>query len=494
MVMGTASHVGKTVLTAGLLRLLSDEGLEAAPFKAVNISLNSTATPDGAEIAWSQAMQAEAARVVPTAAMNPVLIKPMAEGRSQIVLDGRVLGDVTAASYREVGFSWRDRLWASIARSVEDLSSQYPRLVIEGSGSPAEMNLQDADLANMRTARLAQARVLLVADIERGGVFAAIVGTLALLEPADRARIGGLVINRFRGDPRFFDDGREWLEAHTGLPVLGVIPHLEGLDLVEEDALGLHHPRYRPSTADAAVLSVAAVRLPHLANFSDLDPLFSDPRLRVEWCEELPSATPDVIVLPGTKNTLGDLEWLHARGWAGYITGAFLKGTAVFGICGGYQMLGERVSDPDHVESSRDAVAGLGLSRHVTVLTREKSVRRVAGTAAPPLPPHAIEGYEIHMGATRHLAPRKPLVILNDGPDGFRSDDGRLLGTYVHGLLDSDAFREAWLADVADARGRHWPRASHASPRKRRERSYDLLAAHLRRHLDRDRLFTLLES
>ena len=493
MVMGTASHVGKTLITAGLLRLMADEGLSPAPFKAVNISLNATAAPDGAEIAWSQAIQAEAARVAPSALMNPVLMKPMAAGRAQIVVEGRVLADVTAAEYRHPGFQDRDRLWRAIARSFQALSEIYHPLVIEGAGSPAEVNLQEADLANMRTARLADARVVLVADIERGGVFAAIVGTLALLAPADRDRIGGLLVNRFRGDPHLFDDGRAWLESHTGIPVLGVIPHLDGLDLLEEDSMGLDHPRYRvPVRSDGHVLTVAAVRFPHLSNFGDLDPFFSDPRLHAGWYERPPDFPADIVVLPGTKNTLADLEWLDAQGWAAYIRARHASGAAVCGVCGGYQMLGLRVSDPDRLESSRGERAGLGLSAHTTVLLGQKTVRRVSGTAAEPLPPHHVEGYELHLGATRHSGERQPLLLLEDGPDGFIEDGGRLIGTYVHGLFDNDEFRESWLSRIADAHGRAWPRASLPSPRSRRERSYDDLAAHLRQHLDLARLHALL--
>jgi adenosylcobyric acid synthase len=488
MVMGTSSHVGKSVIVAGLLRHLAQRGVTAAPFKAQNMSLNATVTPDGREIAWSQALQAEAAGIPPSADMNPILLKPSAESRSQLVVQGRALGDVEARDY------FRDdkrRLWAAVKESYRRLSEAYPVLVLEGAGSPAEMNLKAHDISNMRAAELADAWVLLVADIERGGVFAAVWGTLQLLEPRERARVAGVIINKFRGDPTLFADGVQWLETHCGVPVWGVLPHLGALDLDEEDSLGL---TLSPPAPDA-VLTVAAVRLPHLANFNDVDPLMRDPRLSVRWCSrpaDLEGA--HVVVLPGTKNTMEDLAWLHASGLAAAIRRLVDQGASVLGICGGFQMLGHAVEDPEHVESSLTSAPGLDLLDQVTTLTPEKATVRVTATLAPPFPASPVFGYELHMGRTRAQTAVPPLCRVGDREEGAIAADGRVIGTYLHGLLENHAFREPWLAQVAVGQGADWPSLATMPAAARRRAALDRLAEALRQHLDLSRLDNLLAT
>lgn len=489
MIMGTSSHVGKSVLTAGLLRVLAQDGYHPAPFKAQNMSLNATVTPDGREIAWSQAVQAEAAGVAPCADMNPVLLKPSGPSRSQIVLQGRVLGETEARAYFYDG---KERLWAAVVESYRRLAAQHPVLVVEGAGSPVEMNLKPWDLSNMRTAALANAWVLLVADIERGGVFASLTGTLDLLEPGERRRVAGLVVNKFRGDPRLFEDGVRWLEDRTGIPVWGVLPYLEHLDIDEEDSLGLDA---RPGPQRDDVLQAALIRLPHVANFNDFDPLQADPRVQVRWCghpEELGSA--DLIVLPGTKNTMEDLVWLHTNGWADAVCRAFARGAHVLGICGGYQMLGRLVRDPDHVESALPEVPGLGLVDQVTTLAPVKTTTRVQAVLQAPFPPAPVFGYELHMGRTESRASLAPLCRIDGRPDGVVAHGGRLLGTYIHGLLENRNFHDGWLGRVAAAAGRPWPALATVSASARRQAAYDRLADALRRHLDLSRLPTLLQT
>lgn len=488
MVMGTASHVGKSLTVVGLGRWLANQGYRVAPFKSQNMSLNSTATPDGREIAWSQAMQAEACRVLPDADMNPVLLKPSGPHRSQIVLQGRPLQDVSARDYF---YGDKARLWGTVQESYFRLAAQYEVLVLEGAGSPVEMNLKARDIANMRVADMADAAVLLVADIERGGVFGSLVGTVDLLEPRERARVQGIVINKFRGDPSLFEEGTRWLTARLHIPVWGVVPYLNDLDLEEEDSLGLDHGRYaaRPSAGDPAV-RVVAVRLPHLSNFMDLDPLFRDPRLAVSWAERPEQALgADAVVIPGTKNTMDDLGWLAERGWVDQIRHLHQHGTFVLGICGGYQMMGAAVSDPHGVESQAGLRPGLGLTRQRTTLHREKTTQQVRGVLHPPWPPATVTAYEIHMGRTDNPDALPPLLSIGDRPEGTVTQDGRLVGTYLHGLLDNPEFRQAWLERIAHARSKPLaPAGATPDPRERREQAYERLAHHLETHLDLRRL------
>jgi len=455
MVQGTASGVGKSLLAAALCRIFARAGHRVAPFKSQNMSLNAAVTADGGEIGRAQAVQAAAAGIEPTVDMNPILLKPETDERSQVVVRGRAVGSLDWRGYGRLA----PTLWPVIVESLERLRRAHDLVVIEGAGSPAEINLK-FDLANMRVAALAGAPVVLVGDIERGGVFAALVGTLALLAPDDRARVAGLVVNRFRGDPSVLGAGLALLTAHTGVPVLGVVPHLGEAPLPEEDSLGLESiPR---EVADER-LSVAVPRLPRIANFDDLEPLAAEPGVAVRFVGH-PEAVDrsDVVVLPGSKTTVADLAWLRERGLDAAIARAAADGRAVIGICGGYQMLGERLDDPEHVESDAGRVAGLGLLPVVTTFARDKTTSRVRARvlAGGPFGAAAgaeVAGYEIHCGRTTAHggAPVFALTERAGAPtetvDGTRA--GSVVGTYLHGCLSSGALRRALLTVVAARRG-----------------------------------------
>ena len=464
MVQGTASGVGKSLLAAAVCRIFARAGYRVAPFKAQNMSLNAAVTADGGEIGRAQAVQAAAAGVEPTIDMNPILLKPEADDRSQVVVHGRALASLDWQSYQRRA----PTLWPVIAESLERLRRANDVVVIEGAGSPAEINLS-CDLTNMRVAAAADAPVLLVGDIDRGGVFAALVGTLTLLSAADRARVAGLIINRFRGDPTVLAPGIDQLVGLTGVPVLGVVPHLGEAPLPEEDSLALETAASASARADARVV-VAVLRLPRIANFDDLEPLAAEPGVAVRFVtrpEALQGA--DIIVLPGSKTTVADLAWLRERGLDAAIARAARDGRIVLGICGGFQMLGERLEDPDQVESDTRAVPGLGLLPVVTTFARDKATCRVRARVLPGGPLDAaagvvVDGYEIHCGRTSvHGAPPVFALVerageVSDAVDGARIDN--VLGTYVHGCLSSGPLRRALLTAAVGRGGAgpdpHW--------------------------------------
>lgn len=495
MLVGTASHVGKSVLTTALCRIMAQDGVRVAPFKAQNLSLNAAVTPDGLEIGRAQAVQAEAAGIVPTADMNPILLKPMGGGRSQLVLQGTTVGTHT---FNERAGADSD-LWGRVRQSLAALQSAYDVVIIEGAGSPVELNLRALDLANMRVAEAADARVLLVADIDRGGVFAAVHGTLGLLPAPERARVVGIVVNRFRGEPRRFADGVRLLERLARRPVLGVVPYVERLGIDEEDGMGLWSPRYRPVRGRVAdALRIAVVALPHLANFTDFDPLFAMGGVDAYLCTRSDAlASPHLIILPGTKDTLGDLDWLWREGFAHRIVAHHAHGGHVLGICGGYQMLGQRVRDPLHVESQRTEVAGLGLVDARTTLGPGKHTQQVAGTVCSLFPGIPIAGYEMHMGETQVGEGATPLARVRANgcrqahDDGQVAAGGRVVGTYLHGILEGDAFRRRyvdWLRDTLALGAAGGP----AAPGFSRAAAYDRLAAVVRRAVDMARVYSLL--
>ena len=460
MVQGTSSHAGKSVLATALCRILAQDGYEAAPFKAQNMSLNSYATPDGGEIGRSQAVQAAAAMTAPRVDMNPVLLKPEAGGRSQVVLMGRPRAVASAREYQEM----RPAIWEMIASALGRLRSDYDVIVIEGAGSPAEINLRQHDMVNMRVALHARAPVLLVGDIARGGVFAQLVGTMDLLDPEERALVSGHVINKFRGDPSQLAPGLEFLRERTGVPVAGVIPHFSDIHIPQEDSVGLAAPRARGGSGPA--VDVAVVRLPHIANFDDFDPLRSEPSVRMRYvgtADELGS--PDMVVIPGSKSTMADLDWLRERGLAGRIVALRGGGTPVVGICAGYQMLGAGLADPDGVESPRAEARGLGLLEVSTVFTTGKSTHQVTGRVVGArgilegCRGAALRGYEIHMGETSRGALPEPFRIESrsgrpvDLPDGAMDRQGLTLGTYLHGIFHNRAVRRSILGYAAGRRG-----------------------------------------
>jgi adenosylcobyric acid synthase len=461
MVLGTASHVGKSLVAAAFCRLLAEAGERVAPFKAQNMALNSFVTPEGGEIGRAQAAQAEAAGVEPHVDMNPILLKPMG-GVSQVVLEGAPIGVMSARDY----YAARDRLWPRVAAAYDRLAGRFDRIVLEGAGSPVEINLAEHDLTNLRMARHADAAVVLVADIERGGVFAQLVGTWELLGPDDRRRVVGFVINKFRGDPGLLDPGLDILRARTGVPVLGVLPFRDDLQIDQEDSLGLEATA--TSASDAADMGmdvdVAVARLPGLSNATDFWPLSRIPGVGVRYVargEDL--GRPDLVVLPGTKTTVHDLDWLRRVGLADAITGLAAEeaGPVVLGICGGFQMLGRSIDDPLGVESGRERVAGLGLLDVATRFAAEKVRHRVTGhVLGEDVPvPVPVLGYEIHMGDTERGPGALPWIALTrprDGTtlrDGGRAPSGRVFGTYVHGLFDSLPFAAWWVNRLRGRRG-----------------------------------------
>ncbi|MBI3522691.1 MAG: cobyric acid synthase [Chloroflexi bacterium] len=449
MVQGTASDVGKSVIATALCRVLRDEGRDVAPFKAQNMSLNAAVTPDGHEIARAQAAQAEAAGIPAHVDMSPILLKPVGDSRSQLIVRGCARATVDARRY----WTTRGSLWPVVASSLRSLRARHDVVVIEGAGSPAEMNLRRGDLANMRVARHARAPVILVGDIERGGIFAQFVGTLALLG-ADRERVRALMVNKFRGDRALFDDGVRWLTRETGLPIAGVLPYSDALAVPAEDSLALSSIG-RSLRRGAPV--VAVVRYPRISNFDDLDALSAagaDVRF-VRTAADLDGAA--LVVLPGSKSTIDDLDWLRASGIAARLPLLVRRGVPVLGLCGGFQMLGTRLADPRGVEGPARTVEGLGLLPVRTTFEKAKRTavaRGTVATASALLPAGTgFSGYEIHTGTTRRSGCR-PFATLRRGDgtrvqDGAVSADGGVVGTYAHGLMETAGVAQTVLRAIA---------------------------------------------
>ena len=487
MVQGTSSHAGKSILASALCRIFARDGYQVAPFKAQNMSLNSYVTPDGGEIGRSQAVQAAAAMVEPRVEMNPVLLKPEAEARSQVVVMGRPQARKSAREYYEL----KQDLWPTITSALDTLRREYDVVVIEGAGSPAEINLKQHDIVNMRVARYAESPVLLVGDIDRGGVFAQIVGTMVLLEPEERALVTGHVINKFRGDPSLLTTGLHLLEQHTGAPAIGVLPYFFDIHVPEEDSLGL-----QAESADDVEpkLDVAVMRLPHIANFDDFDPLRRERGVGVRYVRSAREfGDPDIVLIPGSKTTVDDLDWLRSQGLTERIVGAREAGTPVIGICAGFQMLGQELRDPDGVESSQPVTAGLGLLPTSTTFRSEKVTHQVSARVASRrgllADAHGAEltGYEIHMGVPLLNGKTSPFVIETrsgtpaGSPDGALDDEGLTLGTYMHGLFHNRSLRRSVIECAARRKGvTLHPVGDEIDP----DAEYDKLAALVREHLD----------
>jgi adenosylcobyric acid synthase len=477
MVQGCTSDAGKSTLVTALCRWLRRRGVLVAPFKPQNMALNAAVTVDGGEIGRAQAVQAQAAGLPPHSDFNPVLLKPNSDVGAQVIVHGRAIGNMDARHYHDYKRVAMDAVLASHRR----LATQYEAIIVEGAGSPAEINLRDRDIANMGYAEAVDCPVLLVADIDRGGVFAHLVGTLALLSDSERARVAGFVINRFRGDIALLQPGLEWLERKTGKPVLGVLPYLHGLQLEAEDAL----PRDVPHKTHVR-LRVAVPALPRISNHNDFDALRAHPDVDCRFVgpgETLPAC--DLIVLPGSKSTRADLAWLRAQGWADAIARHLRYGGKVIGICGGFQMLGRFVHDPHGVEGEPGSGQGLGWLDMETTLDAHKALRRVEGKL---LLGHAqVAGYEIHCGLSEGPALARASSVLDGGRlDGALSADGQLLGSYVHGLFDHP---EALAALLAWA-GLH--EAVSFDVRAQREAAIERLADAVETHLDTTMLSRLL--
>lgn len=478
MIQGTGSDVGKSLIVAGLARAFARQGLRVRPFKPQNMSNNAAVTADGGEIGRAQALQARAAGVAPSVHMNPVLLKPQSEVGSQVVVQGRMLATVKARDYQ----AWKPRLMRAVLDSFARLRSEADLVLVEGAGSASEVNLRAGDIANMGFARATDTPVILVGDIDRGGVIASLVGTKAVIEPGDAAMIRGFLVNRFRGDPSLFADGMRLIAERTGWEALGLVPHLPAAArLPAEDVLGLAGSG--PGAAGRLIIAVPV--LPRIANFDDLDPLRAEPGVAVVLVrpgEPIPGDAA-LVLLPGSKTTIDDLDALREEGWDIDIRAHLRRGGRVLGLCGGYQMLGRTLSDPHGIEGPPRTVPGLGLLDVETVMHPEKRLEAVTGTSLADGLPFA--GYEMHIGTTSGPDTARPLLRLADGRlDGAVSGDGRVCGTYLHGLFADDRQRAAWLARLgAEAGGVAYEAGVDAA--------LDALAGHLAAHVDLGRLLAL---
>ncbi|MDG2525819.1 cobyric acid synthase [Stenotrophomonas sp. HITSZ_GD] len=477
MVQGCTSDAGKSTLVAALCRWLHRHGIDVAPFKPQNMALNAAVTADGGEIGRAQAVQAQACGLAPHTDFNPVLLKPQSDTGAQVIVHGRVVATLDAVAYHDYKRIAREAVLASHARLV----ARHAVVVVEGAGSPAEINLRANDIANMGYAEAVDCPVILVADIDRGGVFAHLVGTLALLSDSERARVAGFVINRFRGDLSLLQPGLDWLERETGKPVLGVLPYLHGLHLEAEDAL----PRTQAAKPQAR-LRVVVPALPRISNHNDFDALAAHPQVELHFVRPGDVPPPcDLIVLPGSKSTRADLDWLRTQGWADAIARHLRYGGRLLGICGGFQMLGRELLDPDGHDGPPGRSEGLGWLDLRTYFGGDKQLRATQGTLQ--LAGAAVRGYEIHCGHSEGSALARPFAWLEEGrPEGAISADGQVIGTYLHGLFDAPEALEALL---------HWAGLDHATPldlAALREHTLERLADEVEAHLDTSALSRLL--
>ncbi|GGH13500.1 cobyric acid synthase [Paenibacillus segetis] len=506
MVQGTASDVGKSVIVTALCRIFKQDGLRTAPFKSQNMALNSYVTPDGLEIGRAQGIQAEACGISATTDMNPVLIKPTGDMHSQIVVHGKPYQHLSAVSYRE---DFLPQAKPLVMDALKRLRENYDIIVMEGAGSPAEINLKHRDIVNMNLAGWADAPVILVADIDRGGVFAFLVGTLELLEPEEKARVKGFIINKFRGDLSLLQPGLDWLEQKTGIPVLGVLPYIPDLEIEAEDSVILDSQHLKVQAERE--LEIVVIRYPRISNFTDFDCLAVEGDVSLRYVDRASDlGTPDIIILPGTKDTIGDLSFLRDQGLDAAIEGVINSSshTQLVGICGGYQMLGNWLSDPEGIESGSSKEAkGLGWLPVSTVFRSDKTTIRVHGVTVdnqpimlyPPGKSVPVEGYEIHAGDTSwdlgsdvvHLFS----ITRTSGEKLFEGAgrlDGRVFGTYLHGLFSSDVWRRSWLNGVRMSKGLA-PLEETFSAAVRKEAAYDRLADHVREHLNMDLVYEIAQ-
>jgi adenosylcobyric acid synthase len=487
-VLGTGSDVGKSVIATALCRILADMGLRVAPFKAQNMSNNSGVTPEGLEMGRAQIVQAEAARVPPHVDMNPILLKPTSDVGSQVVLLGKAVTNSTAGAYH----SEKGRYWSHICKAFQRLSQNHDVIILEGAGSCAEVNLMAHDLVNFKMAAHAKAPVILAGDIHRGGIFAQLIGTLACLPSDMAAVVSGFIINRFRGDISLFEDGIKWIERKTGKPVFGVLPWYDHFRIEAEDSVIIEQPKAVAAHAGDRP-AIAVLRIPHISNFTDFDPLLNLAGVDLFFIEQAQSLDGfQALIIPGSKNTRADLEWVHRQGWHKEMRSFAASGRHLLGICGGYQMLGDWVDDPTGIEGHPGRTEGLGLLPVETTLEEPKT------TTLTQFKWHDLQGggYEIHMGRTVRTG-GSPLfdITKRNGPggdatDGCMSDDGHIIGTYMHGMFDSPAITRRWLDTIGlsevsvDAQQGLWER----------DHAYDALAAHFRKHIDTAKLLQLIEQ
>lgn len=477
MLMGTGSDVGKSLITAGLCRAYAKRGFKVLPFKPQNMSNNAAVTADGGEIGRAQALQARAAGAVPSIHMNPILLKPESERGSQVIVQGKRAQTLSARDY----FATRKAYLPAILQSFDTLRKQADLMIVEGAGSPAEINLREGDLANMGFAAAADIPALLIGDIHRGGVIASIAGTCAILDETDRSRLKGFIINKFHGDSKLFSEGRVFLEDHTAMPCLGVVPHFPpAKHLPAEDTVSLDITDISIRTK----IDICVLRLPRIANFDDLDPLRQTSGISlafVSGSEPIPAGT-RLVIIPGSKSTVADLAALRANGWDIDLFAHVRRGGRVLGLCGGYQMLGRKIQDPDGLEGKPGSIPGLGLLDVETTLVPDKTLRRVAGTHIATGAP--IAGYEIHLGETSGPDTSRPFAMADGQPDGAVSRSGLVEGTYLHGCFAADQFRQAYLSRLGLPPGEFAYEALV-------ETTLDELARHLETHLDLDRILSL---
>ena len=498
MVQGTMSNAGKSLLAAGLCRIFAQDGYKVAPFKSQNMALNSFITEEGLEMGRAQVMQAEAAGIKPSVYMNPILLKPTNDVGSQVIVNGEVLGTMSARDY----FRYKKKLVPDILKAFHKLSEEYDIIVIEGAGSPAEINLKSEDIVNMGMAKMAHAPVLLVGDIDRGGVFAQLVGTVELLEKEERARIKGLIINKFRGDKSILDPGIEMLEERVGIPVVGVTPYLH-IEVEDEDSLT---ERFC-GNQEVAAIDLAVIRLPRISNFTDFNPFESMEGVSLRYVTSVSELkNPDMILLPGTKNTMEDLKWLRQSGLENAICKATAEGKIIFGICGGYQMLGKTLKDPHGVEAGGE-MKGIGLLDTDTVFTEKKTRTRVTGRfkkvggILQNLSDMEMEGYEIHMGSTtlgEQTAAFTEITSFAGEEKGAAKADGvchgNVYGTYVHGIFEKEEVVKAIVTAIGEAKGLDMTQIAGVDFAKFKEIQYNILADALRKHMDISRIYEIMEE
>ena len=495
MVQGTMSNAGKSLLAAGLCRIFKQDGYKVAPFKSQNMALNSFITEEGLEMGRAQVMQAEAAGIKPSVLMNPILLKPTNDTGSQVIVNGEVLGNMSARDY----FKYKKKLVPDIMKAYNALAAKNDIIVIEGAGSPAEINLKSDDIVNMGMAKMAKAPVLLVGDIDRGGVFAQLIGTVMLLEEDEKSMVKGLIINKFRGDKTILDPGVEMLEERSGIPVVGVAPYLN-IQVEDEDSLT---ERFETSRS-VDLIDIAVIRVPRISNFTDFNPLESIPGVSLRYVKN-PSqlGNPDMILLPGTKNTMEDLLWMRENGLEALILKEATKGKLIFGICGGYQMLGESLSDPYHVEAG-GTIKGMGLLPMDTVFAKKKTRTRVHGRfgqftgAFLKLSDTELEGYEIHMGETVLKGDARYSAKICDSVTGESKEDGahvdNVCGTYVHGVFDKEAVAQAIVQIIGEKKGLDVSQMTGMDFAAFKETQYDILAEELRKHLDMKKIYEILDE
>ena len=494
MVMGTMSSSGKSFVTAGLCRIFHQDGFRTAPFKSQNMALNSYITKDGYEMGRAQVMQAEAAGIAPDVRMNPILLKPTSECGSQVIVNGEVLDTMRATEY----YRRKQEMIPQIVRAYDSLAAENDIIVLEGAGSPAEINLKSVDIVNMGMANLSDSPVILVGDIDRGGVFASLYGTVALLEPEERRRIQGIVINKFRGDVSILESGLRMLEDLTGIPVLGVLPYAP-IDLDEEDSLAERLTQH--GKKQGAALDIVVIRLPHISNFTDFDVFDSVEAVSLRYVTypaEL--GTPDWVILPGTKSTMADLRWMRQNGMEAKLLKLHEKGCLITGICGGFQMLGKTISDPHQAEGG-GSMRGIGLLAMDTVFSTQKQRRQIQGQVCQlPESLHALSGaaatgYEIHMGQSTSQSVDVPLLRLDNGEtDGLCTKDGQVFGTYLHGVFDAPEFLQPILQMLLQKNGNAEITAQPVDRAAYKETQYNRLAELLREHLDIPKIYDILNQ